>query len=109
MAGVGSKYPRDEIVRSILDPSNRILSGYKVTQFLLTDGTAVAGAMKKETKDAIEIVTADAKSRTIKMDEIEGRKESNQSLMPNGLADGLNLQDFADIVGYLENLKETKK
>jgi putative membrane-bound dehydrogenase-like protein len=109
LAGVGSKYPRDEIVRSILDPSNRILSGYKVTQFVLTDGATVAGAIKKETKDAIEIVTSDAKTRMIKVDEIEVRKDSNQSLMPNGLADGLSLQDFADIVGYLEGLKEAKK
>jgi len=109
LAGVGSKYPRDELVRSILDPSNRILSGYKVTQFQLADGSVVAGAIKKETKEAIEVVTADAKTRMIKADEIEARKESNQSLMPNGLAEGLSLQDFADIVGYLESLKEVKK
>jgi putative heme-binding domain-containing protein len=96
-------------VRSILDPSNRILSGYKVTQFRLADGATVAGAIKRETKEQVDIVMSDAKARTLKSDEIEGRKESNQSLMPNGLAEGLSLQDFADIVGYLEGLKETKK
>jgi len=28
------------------------------------------------------------------------------SLMPNGLKDGMTLQDFADIVAYLESLKQ---
>jgi len=28
--------------------------------------------------------------------------------MPNGLKDGLTLADFADIVAYLESLKEAK-
>jgi putative heme-binding domain-containing protein len=109
LAGVGSKYPRDEIVRSILDPSNRILSGYEVHQFQLADGSSVAGAIKKETKEAIEVVMADAKTRIIKANEIEARKKSYQSLMPNGLADGLSREDFADIVEYLVNLKEVKK
>lgn len=29
--------------------------------------------------------------------------------MPNGIKDGLTLQDFADIVAYLESLKQAAK
>ena len=28
--------------------------------------------------------------------------------MPNGLAEGLSTQDFADLIAYLETLKSTK-
>ncbi len=41
----------------------------------------------------------------IAKDQIEERKRSDVSLMPNGLAEGLSPQDFADLIAYLETLK----
>jgi len=45
----------------------------------------------------------------VRKPEIDQRKESELSLMPEGLNTGLSLQDFADIVSYLESLKEAPK
>ena len=35
-------------------------------------------------------------------------KRSDVSLMPNGLAEGLSPQDFADLIAYLETLKNAE-
>ncbi len=55
----------------------------------------------------LEIEDADAHRIRIPRDQIEDRKRSDVSLMPTGLAEGLSKQDFADLIAYLETLKET--
>ena len=44
----------------------------------------------------------EAKRLRIPRSEIDERKRSDVSLMPNGLAEGLSRQDFADLIAYLE-------
>ncbi|HEX3449703.1 MAG TPA: hypothetical protein VHS97_15720, partial [Isosphaeraceae bacterium] len=63
------------------------------------------GIVRNETPDAVEIQDADAKLVRLAKDQIEERKRSDVSLMPNGLAQGLSPQDFADLIAYLETLK----
>ena len=53
-----------------------------------------------------KILLADGKSVRVPVDSIEQRQKSNLSLMPNGLKDGMTLEDFASIVAYLESLKQ---
>lgn len=50
----------------------------------------------------------DAEARRIKITrgEIDERKSSDVSIMPNGLAESLGRQDFADLIAYLATLKE---
>ena len=106
LLSVGTKYPRDELIRSVLEPSNRILSGYQVTVVITDDGRTHQGIIKRETPDAIELVDAEGKTITLAVDAISERETANVSMMPNGLKDGLSLEDFADVVGYLESLKQ---
>ena len=56
--------------------------------------------------DEVELDDANAQRIHIPKDEIHDRKRSDVSLMPNGLAEGLTLQDFADLIAYLETLKD---
>ena len=106
LLSVGTKYARDELIRSVLEPSNRILSGYQVTIVITDDGRTHQGIVKRETADSIELVDAEGKTTAIAADSIVERETANVSMMPNGLKDGLTLEDFADVVGYLESLKQ---
>jgi putative membrane-bound dehydrogenase-like protein len=106
LSSVGAKYPRDELIAAVLYPSAKISSGYEPTIFALVDGRVVTGIVRTETSDAVEIQDADAKLLRLTKNEIETRKRSDVSLMPNGLAQGLNLQDFADLIAYLETLRK---
>lgn len=108
LTGIGSKYPREELVRSILEPSARVAESFQVTVVLTADGRVVQGLVKTDTPDQLELIDADGKTIAIATDDIEERKQSSLSLMPNGLKDGMTLDDFADIVAYLESLKEGK-
>ncbi len=105
LSSVASKYPRDELVAAVLNPSAKIASGYEPTVLALVDGRVLTGLVRNETADALEIQDADARTIRLTKDQIDERKRSDVSLMPNGLAEGLSPQDFADLIAYLETLK----
>jgi putative membrane-bound dehydrogenase-like protein len=107
LSAVGIKYPREELITSVLYPSQKISSGYEPIVIALADGKVVTGILKSETPEALEIEDADAKRVKIIKADIDGRKTSEVSLMPNGLAEGLSASDFADLIAYLETLKDT--
>ena len=108
LGSIGSKYPRDELIASVLTPSAKISSGFEPEVLALADGRVVTGIVRNETADNIDIQDADAKLVKVAKDDIDARKRSDVSLMPNGLAQGISPGDFADLVAYLETLKNVE-
>jgi putative membrane-bound dehydrogenase-like protein len=108
LGSVGAKYPRDELIASVLNPSAKISSGYEPVALALSDGRIVTGIVRNETADAVEIQDADAKLVKVAKDDIDARKQSDVSLMPTGLAQGLSPRDFADLIAYLESLRNAE-
>jgi len=106
LSSVGAKYPREELIASVLLPSEKISSGYEPIVLALDDGRVVTGILKSETDDVIEIQDADAQTIRLDKEQVEDRKQSNVSIMPPGLAEGLAPADFADLIAYLETLKD---
>jgi putative membrane-bound dehydrogenase-like protein len=108
LLGVGAKYPREELIRSVLEPSARVAESFQVQTIVTDEGTILTGVVKSENEKDVELVDANGKSTVVPKDAIEERTRSTVSLMPNGLKDGMSLQDFADIVAFLESLKQTQ-
>jgi putative membrane-bound dehydrogenase-like protein len=106
LSDLGLKYPKDEIIQSVLYPSAKIFSGYEPVTIALNDGRILTGIIKSETPEHLEIVDAEAKANKVPKTEIDEKKVSNISLMPNGLAEGLSKNDFADLISFLETLKD---
>ena len=93
------------MIAAVLTPSAKISQGYETFVFALNDGRVLTGIIKNETPDAVEIQDNEAKLIRISKDEIEDRKKSEISIMPDGLAQGITASDFADLIGYLETLR----
>ncbi len=106
LSDIGARYPKDEIIQSILYPSARIFSGYEPNIVATTDGRTLTGIVKSDTAEALELVDAEARTIRIPRADIDARKVSDVSLMPTGLAEGLSRTDFADVIAYLETLKD---
>ena len=106
LAGIAAKYPREELIRSVLEPSNRIADGYQMTVITTTSGKVFQGLVKSDTDQAVELADIDAKLIRIPKRDIDDRTRSNLSLMPSGLNEGMTLADFADVVAYLQSLKK---
>jgi putative heme-binding domain-containing protein len=99
---------RRELVESILMPSKVIAEGYSTYLFALSDGTSLEGFIVKETKEAVTIRTVAAEEHTIPVRDIEERKKSDKSLMPEGLVANLTVNDLASLVDYVQSLATAK-
>ncbi len=106
MTGIAAKYPRDELITAILEPSAKISSGYEAVLIATLDGQILSGILKGRTDQVVEIEDADGRRIRIPTEEIEAMKPSDVSLMPAGLAEGLTADEFADLISYLETLRE---
>ena len=106
LSGIAARYPKEELIASILYPSARIFSGYETVVVATADGRVLSGLVKSDNADGLEIQDAEGKKVLIPKADIEDRKTSELSLMPNGIVEGITTQDFADLIAYLETLKD---
>jgi putative membrane-bound dehydrogenase-like protein len=106
LTGIGSKYARAELIESVLYPSAKIFSGYEPVVVATSDGRVVTGILKSDDDQHLILQDAEAQTVTIPKSEIDERRTGEVSLMPNGLAEGLSKQDFADLIAYLVSLKD---
>ncbi len=106
LSGVAAKYPREELIDSVLYPSRRISSGYEPVVIATADGKVLTGLVRSDTADGLEIEDADGKRIKLAKADVEDRKASDVSLMPNGIVEGITPEDFADLIAYLDTLKD---
>ncbi len=105
LTGIALKYDKAEIVRSVLEPSSRIATGYQPAIVAKKDGAVVTGVVRGESDGHLELVDAEARPIRIPKAEIQARKLGDVSLMPAGQVDALEPVDFADLVAYLTSLR----
>jgi putative membrane-bound dehydrogenase-like protein len=106
MAGIALRYKREDLITSVLEPSKQIANGYETLMVTTADGKQYLGVFKGETGEAVRLMDAEGKLHTIPKADIDSRRLSPISTMPNGLAEGMTLQDFADLIAYLEARRE---
>jgi len=105
LTGLALKYDKAEIIRSVVEPSNRIATGYQPVVLATRDGKVVTGLVRSETVAGVEIVDSEARTTRIPVAEIEERKVGSVSVMPAGVTDALTVVEFADLISYLQTLK----
>ncbi|MDX1943796.1 MAG: c-type cytochrome [Pirellulaceae bacterium] len=90
----------DYVLDNVLDPSALVPREYRVQVLRLADGRIVQGVVKEETPHTLTVETANETIR-VPIGEIEARKESPLSMMPEGLFDRLTADEVRDLVAYL--------
>ena len=103
---IGSKLSRQAMYESILNPSLAVSHNYETYLIETIDGLSFSGVMTSETDEKITIRTAEAVTKEIIKDDIEGMKKSKKSLMPNDLQKNFSESDLVDLVEYLMTLKK---
>ena len=98
-----------QLVESILLPSKVIRKGFESVQVLTTSGLVIVGTPLEQSPQGIVLRSAQNPDEriTIPAAEIEQRKPSDVSTMPNALADQLkDRQQFLDLVRYVLDVRE---
>ncbi len=109
LTGLAAKYDRAEVIRSVLDPSNRIAIGYQPVIVSTRDGRVETGVVRAESDTALDLADGDAKITRIPKSDIELRRVGNISVMPAKLVETLTPADFADLISFLMSLRQPVK
>ena len=103
LTGIGTKQNRLYIIESVLYPSKVILDGYQQVFFYMTDDEDFAGIVRSETTDTVTLIDSLGVTNLLEKSRIQNRKISQISLMPEGLQTGLSLEEFSDLIAFVEN------
>lgn len=101
---VGGKFDRPHLIESVLEPSRQIVEGYRTATVATLDGRSFSGIVREETDTRLVLADATGEQAIAKAD-VESRRTEAVSLMPEGLADDLTADQFADLIAYLEGLR----
>jgi putative membrane-bound dehydrogenase-like protein len=103
---ITKRYKKEELLESILKPSAKIAQGFESQFFQTHDGKVYDGFVVRESGDEIEFRNVAGLATILKKSEIEERGKREASIMPQGLADKLNVDQLAAILAYLDSLKK---
>jgi putative membrane-bound dehydrogenase-like protein len=92
----------DYLLENILDPSAVIPKEYAATVIGLKDGRLVTGIVRAETAVALTVVTAN-ETLTIPKDDVDVRKQSDVSMMPDDLLKPLAEDQVRALIAYLQS------
>jgi putative heme-binding domain-containing protein len=104
LGDVTARYKRPELIESILRPSAKIAQGFETHIFTMTDGKIITGFVVRESGDEIELRDVAGLASVLKKANIDERRQSKESVMPEGLVDTLTVHELASILAYLESL-----
>lgn len=106
LGAVGDKFGREQLVQSILEPSATIHPDYGTIVVTTADGKVHSGVLQKRGEKELELIDAEGKPVRLPRAEIDQEKRTGTSLMPTGLHKALKPEQFADLIAYLESLKQ---
>ena len=104
LSHIGGKFDRPHLIESLLEPSRQIVEGYRSSTIVLIDGRVETGIVRRQSQKHLTLMDAAGRTREIAMGDIQQRRESSVSLMPDGLLESLSVSEFTDLVAYLETL-----
>jgi putative heme-binding domain-containing protein len=105
LSGVGAQFDRRALAESILWPSRAVREGYNLVEIELVDGDELTGMIRGETADSLSLQPPSGDLIQIPRTRIKTRRQTSLSLMPEGLEGSLSLEDFSDLLAYLESLR----
>ncbi len=106
LSTIGVKYGRQELLNSILNPSAAVGYNFRAVVAGLSDGRVVTGLPVEDTPEKLVLKTALGERVSIPTRDVDDRKTSDVSLMPEGLAQSMTETELVDLVAYLATLRE---
>lgn len=103
LSAIAAKLKRPEMIEAMLFPSKLIADQYKPELIQTKDGDIVSGLVIKENVRAVTLVTSDHPEKPIEVlkSQIQARKKSTVSAMPEGLLDAYTNDQILGLVAFL--------
>jgi putative heme-binding domain-containing protein len=102
--GVGAR-GADRIMEDILDPSRNVDRAFRTTLLTLKDGDVQSGLFRREEGELLIFAQSAGKEFSISKKDVQSRRESDTSLMPDNFSEIIPAQDFNDLISFLLSKK----
>ena len=96
---------RDGILTAILEPSKEVAAQYIAYNVTTKDGQTLNGIIVHDDASSLTLRLMGGVEQTIQRSNIKGTSSTGASLMPDGLETGMSVQDMADVLSFVEELK----
>jgi putative heme-binding domain-containing protein len=106
LGDVATRYPRAELIESILKPNAKIAQGFATHWFETKEEDRYEGFVVRESGDEVEIRNIQGVATVLQLKNVAKRGKLETSIMPVGLIEPLTVPEFASILAYLESLKK---
>jgi putative heme-binding domain-containing protein len=100
LTGVGNR-GLDRLCEDVLDPNRNVDRAFRQTLFTLKNGDVVGGLFRREEGELIIAADATGKEFSIKRSDVQERKESETSLMPDNFGEAIPSSQFNHLMAYL--------
>ncbi len=100
LSGIASR-PKDALLVDIMDPSRQVSPDFINYTLETSDGKLVTGFIVSETAASLTLRRAGEADDTVLRSQFKQLHAEGKSLMPEGLEQGLTLQDVADLLSFL--------
>lgn len=106
LANAAGNYNRRQLAESVLLPNKSIAQGFATTALVLDDGRSIIGFITSEGADHVSLRDSLGVEHTVAKAGIEERLTLPTSVMPEGLAAGLTLRQFASLIDHIQSLAQ---
>jgi putative heme-binding domain-containing protein len=91
---------------SILDPNRDVKANFGNYLLVTRDGDDLSGCIVSETPTGITMRRAGNLQDTVLRKNIKSLRSTGLSLMPEGVEGGINPQQMADLIAYLQTYQD---
>lgn len=98
---VGSRFGARDLLEALLAPSRTISDQYRGENFFLANGDIVTGLPLLSDAKRVVVVNPTGDQVELPVAQITRRRPAMKSVMPEGLADGLTLEQISDLTAWL--------
>ena len=106
LSEIGSKYPKEGLLGTILHPSAGISFNNEGYELKLKDGSALTGIIASKTETDITLKYPGGAKQNLKTSDVKSMKQLKVSMMPEGLYENMSSQELANLLDYLAGLKK---
>ena len=98
--GVGNR-GLERLCEDVLDPNRSVDPAFRSTLLILKDGDVVSGLFRREEAEMVVLADSTGKEINIAKNQIQERRQSETSLMPENFGEIITPEDFINLMGYL--------
>jgi putative heme-binding domain-containing protein len=91
----------ERLCEDVLDPHRNVDKAFRSSTLLLADDKVVTGLVREQADGSLQVIGQDGKAMVIPSSNVDQRRDSEKSLMPDNFAELLNDSDLAALLKYL--------